>query len=431
MRPTAGGLGAACAIVEPALPARSAIARPTLALAAGSALLALALGGGTALAGGFSLFGKKTEEPPPPPPPEAPPPPPAPVVPEAAPLFPDGVPVSLQATPPGLANLSAQTCNACHFQAHDDWSGTAHAAAWNDPLYQEAIERVGGSTACRSCHLPLTNQHPRLAAGYVGGDVARPDLQPNAQWDPTLMSEGVTCAACHVRDGKVLSTRPIEHAPHPMAVSAELAESATCATCHQLTWPEADQPFYDTYGEWERSAYAEVGVRCQDCHMPPKAGVAVASRYATQASHGFTTDTARAVSVLVDLEAPEIVRGEDTPVVIRVQNTGAGHAFPTGSPFKSYRVVARLVGTFDRDAGKDLVEPATLDLRREVEDAPPWRTVSDNRIPAGGEAVLEATFNVNQRKKAQRAVLRVEIRPVVEGQEGEALVVQDIPVPIL
>ena len=388
------------------------------------------LAAGTALAGGFGLFGKKEAEPPPPV--EAPPPPPpAPTVPTAAPLFPDGVPISLQATPAGLANLSAQSCNACHFQAHDDWKGTAHAAAWNDPLYQEAIDRVGGSTACRSCHLPLTNQHPRLAAGYVAGDLARPDLQPNPQWDPTLMSEGVTCAACHVRDGKVLSTRPVTSAPHPMAVSAELAESATCATCHQLTWPEADQPFYDTYGEWERSGYAEAGVRCQDCHMPPTAGIATATRYAAQPSHAFSADTARAVSILVDLSAPEISRGEDFSVTVTVQNTGAGHAFPTGSPFKGYRVTARLIGTVDRDAGTELVEPASLDLRREVEEAPPWHTISDNRIPPGGQVELNAVFNVEQRKKAQRAVLRVEIRPVVEGREGEPLVVQDLPIPVL
>ena len=37
------------------------------------------------------------------------------------------------------------------------------------------------------------------------------------------MSEGVTCAACHVREGKVLGTHAIDDAPHPVVVSDEPA----------------------------------------------------------------------------------------------------------------------------------------------------------------------------------------------------------------
>lgn len=394
------------------------------------ALLVL-FGVSTATAGGFSLFGKKPAPEPESAPVEEPTPPAQPEAPTAGPLFPDGTPVSLEAVPDGLANLSAQSCAACHVQAHDDWSGSGHQQAWRDPDFQAAIQAVGGSTACNSCHLPLTNQHPRLAVGYSAADVARPDLQPNAQWDPTLMTEGVTCAACHIRDGKVLSARRVEEAPHPMAVAPELASSKACATCHQLTWPEADQPFYDTYGEWERSPYAEAGVRCQDCHMPPTAGVAVASRYATQASHGFASEVGRAVSVLVELDKPEVVRGEAFGVRIRVQNTGAGHRFPTGSPFKATVVKARLLGTEDRDAGNDLADAGTLTLQREVEPAPPWRTLSDNRIAPGGEAVLEHSFTVSQRSKAQGVLLEVSLEETVGTTPKTTIVLQEIPIPLL
>ena len=190
--------------------------------------------GGVAFAG--SLFGRDKDEAPAADAPAAeapadlpPAPPPAPAAPA---LFPDGLPVAIQKTPEGLANLSAQGCNACHWQAHDAWRDSPHADAWSDPVFAEAIERVGGSTSCRSCHLPLANQHPRLAAGYVDGDLARPSMQDNALWDPTLMAEGVTCATCHVREGTVVSTRAAPGAPHPVAVSAELGESSFCATCH-------------------------------------------------------------------------------------------------------------------------------------------------------------------------------------------------------
>ena len=134
---------------------------------------------------------------------------------------------------------------------------------------------------------------------------------------------------------------------------------------------------------------------------------------------------------LVELTEPAIVRGEDFAYTVRIQNTGAGHSFPTGSPFKTYRVRAQLLGTHPKDLGKPLAEATTLDLARVVEDAPPWKTVSDNRIPAGGEATFDGTFNVNQRKQSQRALLRVEVRAVVEGAEGEALITQEIPVQVL
>ena len=94
-------------------------------------LLALTVLAGLAFAG-KGLFGKKEAPPPEPEPvaqpaPEAPPPPP----PEPAPrLFPDGVPVPVQQIPDGLANLSAQGCNGCHYAAHEAWEDSAHADAW-------------------------------------------------------------------------------------------------------------------------------------------------------------------------------------------------------------------------------------------------------------------------------------------------------------
>lgn len=345
--------------------------------------------------------------------------------PQAPALFPDGLPVSLQQTPAGLPNLSAQSCNACHWSAHDQWRDTAHAGAWRSPAYQAALERVGDATVCTQCHLPLTNQHARLATSYVDEDLSRPVMQDNAQWDPTLMAEGVGCAACHVREGTVLGVREAPGAPHPVVASVELTDSAMCATCHQLSWPDGDRPFYDTYGEWERSAYAKAGVGCQDCHMPPVAAPVAASTFAGQASHAFSADLARAVSALVSLPSPTIQRGAPYPVQLTLQNTGAGHHFPTGSPFKAYRIVGELLGA----EGAPIAEAFTLDLARTVEEQPPFLTISDTRIPAGGEVELSWEIEVSQREAAQDGIIRVSIQPLGAGEAPVLL--QDIPVTIL
>ncbi len=286
------------------------------------------------------------------------------------------------------------------------------------------MERVGDSTACRSCHLPLRSQHAQLAQGYHEGDAARPEMVSNESWDPTLMTEGVTCVTCHVRGGRVLSTRAVLAAPHPMAQSPELASSTMCATCHQLSWEGADQPIYDTFGEWSRSAYADAGVRCQDCHMPPVAGLATASRFAAMASHGLDADPARAVSILVDLEHDIVERGIAWPIRIRVQNTGAGHAIPTGSPFKKLRILATLVDA----KGKKLAEPLQQDFGREIGEAPPWETLSDERILPGQEAIVQGEITVSQRKRAGSAVLEITMEKIVGDEVVETTPLQSIPV---
>jgi hypothetical protein len=337
-------------------------------------------------------------------------------------MFGNGLPIDVGGVPDGLANITAQGCNACHFQAHDDWAESAHAHAGQSPTFRAALERAANSTACSQCHLPLSVQHAQLAAGYIDGDLSRPKLLPNEAWDATLMAEGVGCAACHIRDGKVVGTRPISGAPHPVAVSTELGTSAFCATCHQLSFPNSDRPFYDTYGEWKATPYAAAGMQCQDCHMPPVAGVASATRFAATPSHGFSADTSRALTVLVDLDTPVIQRGSPFESRIRIQNTGAGHHVPTGSPYKTYTITVSLVDQH----GAELAPSHTEVLGRTVTTEAPYTTTADNRIPAGGEHDFTAEFNVAHNKKAGRATLIVRV-----GASTDAPTLQAIPLELL
>jgi len=152
--------------------------------------------------------------------------------------------------------------------------------------------------------------------------------------------------------------------------------------------------------------------------------MATASRFAATPAHDFTADIARAVSVLVKLQAPEIQRGQATPVEITIQNTGAGHHFPTGSPFKPYTIFAELVD----GNGKLLTKPFTHQLARSVEDQSPWKTLSDNRIPAGGEIKLSHSFTVDHRKKPGAATLRIRIGREAKG--SPAPTVQEIRVQV-
>ena len=346
----------------------------------------------------------------------------APKAPEAPPLFPDGLPVELQELPQGLASLSAQSCNGCHYAVHDDWSASAHAGASAEEPFRSALQASGDSPLFASCHLPLANQQAHLVKRYAGGPLSSAELVDNPSWDATLAAEGVTCASCHVREGTVVGTRAAPNAPHPVAVSEELGTSEFCASCHQLSWEGAEQPLYDTWGEWAASGYQAAGVRCQDCHMPPTSGMVTASRFAGHANHGWVADPSRALTVLVDLPPSGLVRGEPTPVTLTLMNTGAGHAFPTGSPFSWVRVELAV-----QVEGEDPA-PAlwSTELRRQIAEEPPYTMSGDSRLPAGGTAVHELELLLDQKSPAGNGALEVRFVRVTADHE-ELLFSRELP----
>ncbi len=373
------------------------------------------LGAGFALARGKKAM--QAEAPPPEvaAPVELPPAEPAPA------LFSGTLPVVIDRLPNGVASLSAQSCNACHWTAHDTWTQSAHASAWKDPVFQAAYAAAGRSTTCLSCHLPVATQHDQLANGYLDGDLTRPRLEPNPSFDATLMSEGVSCVACHVRDGKVLGTYATDKAPHPLVKSEELRSGALCATCHQLTWPGADRPFYDTYGEWELSAYKQAGVQCADCHMAPVAGSTQPGVTATVAAHASPTTLDRALTTLVTVPSSVVQRGQPLPVTLTLLNSGAGHSVPTGNPFKHYAIEVVLLDA----AGKELAPPQGFELARTVESTPPWRTTRDDRLAAGTKREWTGSFTPTAKGAAGAGALVVRAR-----RDGKLTELRRIPLEV-
>lgn len=340
--------------------------------------------------------------------------------PGVAALFPDGVPIDPGGLPAGLANLSAQGCAACHVDTHAGWAASAHHRGHRDPDFAAAAHQAA-TPACLTCHLPLRVQHPDRVT-FEDGDPSRPVTAPNDAFDATLATEGVTCAACHVRDGRIVAGRPDVRAPHATTWSAELGKSTMCAACHQLAWPGADVPIYDTYGEWERSAYAKAGIQCQDCHM--RGGVGTAAP-----DHTAAASPARAVSLLVDVDRVAVTRGGPAlDVALRVQNTGAGHAFPTGAPSGGVRLEAALVGPVGK---KGELGPYgavfTADFARVVEAAPPYRTTADTRLLPGAEASFRWQPALDDKAPPGPWTLRVTLSRTLAGRvEADPFVVQEI-----
>lgn len=285
------------------------------------------------------------------------------------------LPVSHGPLPTGLANLSVQGCAACHSAVVEDWRASDHAAGRTDALL--TATSAANDPACVQCHLPLKEQHRSLWR-YDGPGGQRPVRFDNPGFDATLAQEGVTCAACHVREGRVLGAAdPPAPSPHRGGWAAELDDARACAPCHQLTWEGADRPLYDTIGEYERSAYAPAGVGCTTCHLAEGTG------------HGMDLPLGQAISVLLSVPPAAVTRGAE-PVggTLTVQNTGAGHAVPTGSPFKGLRLTASIEGPGPRNRGrKQWMELLSTELGRTIGAEPPWVTTADTRLQAGEQRV--------------------------------------------
>lgn len=278
-------------------------------------------------------------------------------------------PVPLQETPPGARGQSARACAGCHVEIWEEWKESLHSAAWNDPHFQELWREQNKPSACLNCHSPLTAQQPRL-----GGE-------SNPGFDPTLQAEGVTCAACHVRGGKIVGRgTSTGETPHPIRKVEDFGSKTVCGACHQLALPGSRRKgLYDTLREWE----AAKGRPCQDCHMPMRQGNVAVGVFRPYRSHGFAgahvdVMLQRALGVDVALSKPRYEAGDDVEASVTVSNHGAAHHVPSGDPLHQVRLTVGLA-----DSTGEFLEKKETVFARKMPRVPPYRETADTRLAAG------------------------------------------------
>ncbi|MBU5638444.1 cytochrome c family protein [Geomonas sp. Red69] len=292
---------------------------------------------------------------------------------------------TLDFTPPSV-------CQGCHEKQYEEWTGSVHQLAFQDPVYQgelnKAVKAVGHeiSRQCEGCHSP---------AGVVTGEIKGPG---NAGLSEMALA-GVSCDICHSVSGTTHWQTP-SHEPEngsfilapgaetkdgprfvkrgPFTPSAECGggfhdcvesplhlQADLCASCHQVYHYDAHFPLEATYLEWKHGPYAQRGILCQDCHMvEPQAFLKAADQFAKpqrgEYRHFFNganyllsylaagaarkagnqeqaessmKQYAMAVDRLKSAASVEIIpnyhKGELTELQVRVKNLRAGHNLPT------------------------------------------------------------------------------------------------------
>jgi len=337
-------------------------------------------------------------------------------------------PIDTSQIPLAIGKLSSRDCAVCHQAFYDEWHTTIHSQAWTDPYFQADWQFDDAQHTCRLCHTPLDRQQPHTVLGYRDKDKWDPVLEDNPDYDPELQHEGVTCAACHYREGKIVGVLGDTNAPHPVKKLKD--PNQVCVRCHIVegdrwdtffrfppcgTVAEIESTFAavpderdieylatlmekknadderSTDGLYNMSDPAVPGksgevtvsdtraLGCVQCHMPlakrplVEGGVVRNTRqHLWRGGH----DREMVKKALTVEFAEENRPGEDVRLfLLTLTNTGAAHYVPTGTPDRHLTVHLRLLD----DQGGVLDEQNHM-IKRTVMWRPFIIDLKDNRL---------------------------------------------------
>src|SRR5690606_14810701 len=146
---------------------------------------------------------------------------------------------------------SAATCGKCHTEIYAEWKDRAHAHAWVDPVFQEALKDKKRPELCYPCHIPT----PVL--DKLGSKPGTRD---------ELRDEGVTCVSCHKREQAMHGPFGAKTDAHPSEKDAAFTESgsnALCVSCHSTKIG----PVLPVGRDFADAKLDEQGKSCVGCHM--------------------------------------------------------------------------------------------------------------------------------------------------------------------
>ena len=179
------------------------------------------------------------------------------------------------------------TCKTCHPKHYDQWSGSMHAYASEDPVFVAMNARgqreAQLGTFCINCHAPM--------AVKLG-------LSDGTNYDPATLppeAKGITCYFCHNVDkvtddhnnGLVLAmdqtmrggaSKPADTPAHNSLddknlMASESNGSTMCGSCHDIITPApASVHIERSFAEWKTTIFTASGINgltCSKCHMRP------------------------------------------------------------------------------------------------------------------------------------------------------------------
>ena len=224
--------------------------------------------------------------------------------------------------------LSALACQSCHGHIVEQWKESRHAQAWTNPIFQEGYIAELDPT-CVYCHAPHKEQFEEVQNNQAWYKAMHPEkgslINVPTKYPEPLSQEGITCATCHVRSGKMIASAENPAAMHPIIVDERIKSSEFCKDCHDFPIFEryngilhiSTTPMQSTYQEWKDWSEGGGTQQCQGCHMP-------------NGRHDFHGANQRSLlhrSIEIDVQT------EHRKATFEVYSTGVGHHVPSGDLF--------------------------------------------------------------------------------------------------
>jgi hypothetical protein len=293
--------------------------------------------------------------------------------------------------PEGLESLSAEECGGCHEAIYEEWSQSMHAKAWIDPYYQVDYVFDGSQQICLNCHIPLENQQQNLVIGVKDEEMFKPILEPNPYFDAALRDEGVTCAVCHVREGRIVGTFETEDAPHAVTFDPEMSSGIRyCEQCHVVSGERWDTfyriPPCGTVAEIRKGSQE---IDCVGCHMPEVIRPAADGMHDRKVGRHFFRGGHHPETVKGSLRVETKRKNEKDRSIFAftLTNVGAAHFLPTGTPDRHLTLELSLLG----GDGKALKEKIHV-MKRYILWRPFIIDLKDTRLAYGEPRTFEFSF---------------------------------------
>lgn len=280
------------------------------------------------------------------------------------------------------------TCKECHPKHFEQWSGSMHAYASDDPVFLAMNRRGQRDTQgrlgdfCINCHAPMAKQ-----LGYTETENFDPNALPPA-------ARGITCYFCHNvaevtgthNNGLVLANdqtmrggaedpagNEAHHSKYDERMDSDTTDSAICGSCHDIVVPASvngrrDIALERTFEEWKGTFFGSSDdprqkLSCSACHMKSSRDVIATGDGVTVRERGFHDHTLPGIDVAltefpqrpeqlaavnfilensVDIVGPVpdspsqeqnggICVLPDNTIRVRVDSIGVGHSWPSGA----------------------------------------------------------------------------------------------------
>ena len=265
---------------------------------------------------------------------------------------------------------SEDACANCHPMIYPQWASNAHGGAIGNERFfsfYNGTDTSGNPTSLSGYLVDFPATAGNCATCHSPGAAIDEPFTTNMNEIRGDVISGIHCDFCHKAgkiylnpadlqvydnvpgilamgllrppEGDQIFIGPYPDIHDPDTYNPTMSESEFCATCHQFSFWGTE--IYNSYGEWLASSYAEEGITCQDCHMPPSGDAYFALPDQGGLAHPpedipshfqLGLKDTEFMQTTLEMKVKTTINQDKLTLEVTITNTNAGHHVPTDHP---------------------------------------------------------------------------------------------------